>query len=330
VISDAPPPPPAIAPAADTPAVAAGQFVWREITTTGGTRRYRLYIPTGYDGTRPLPLVVMLHGCTQDADNVARGTRMNAAADANKIVIAYPEQPASANALRCWNWFEPAHQQRDLGEPASIAAVTRQVMHDVRIDPARIYIAGVSAGAAMALTLMYSYPDLYAAVGVHSGIAYGFAGSMGEGVKSMGTGAANPAMLGAAARRAMGNRARPIAAIVFHGGTDAVVKAVNGTQVVSQIQQANVHLSALYSGATPQVTPVATRGETSAGYHYSRISYGSGMSAIEQWVVDELGHAWSGGSPDGTYTDAKGPDATTEMIRFFLKQPRPRARLNSR
>ncbi len=114
MISDAPPPPQAIAPATDTPAVAAaGQFVWREIATTGGTQRYRLYIPTGYDGTRPLPLVVMLHGCTQDADNIARGTRMNAAADANKIVIAYPEQPASANALRCWNWFEPAHQQRD-------------------------------------------------------------------------------------------------------------------------------------------------------------------------------------------------------------------------
>lgn len=322
MISDAPPPPPAIASAADTPSVAAAQFVWREITTTGGMRRYRLYVPTGYDGTRALPLVVMLHGCTQDADNIARGTRMNVAADANKIVIAYPEQPASANALRCWNWFEPAHQQRDKGEPALIAAITRQVMNDARIDPARVYIAGVSAGAAMALTLMYSYSDLYSAVGVHSGIAYGFAGSMAEGVKSMGAGAANPETLGATATRAMGERARPIAAIVFHGGADAVVKVVNAGQVVSQIQQTSVTARTFNSAATAGGDPVVTRGETSGGYHYTRSSHAGGKSVVEEWIVDELGHAWSGGSPDGTYTDAKGPDATAEMIRFFLELPK--------
>lgn len=318
MISDSPPPLPAVAASVDTPATAAGQFVWREIATDNGIRRYRLYIPRGYDRTRALPLVVMLHGCTQDADNIARGTRLNAVADAKKIVIAYPEQPASANALRCWNWFEPAHQQRDKGEPASIAAITRQVMNDVTIDPARVYIAGVSAGAAMALTVMYSYPDLYAAIGMHSGIAHGFVGSMSEGVKAMGAGASEPHVLGAAAVRVMGERLRPIAAIVFHGGADVAVRVVNSGQVVSQIHDANLVAGKLQAGAAP----IAARGETSGGYHYSRVVYGSGQAVIEQWIVDELGHAWSGGSPDGTYTDAKGPDATAEMIRFFLEHPR--------
>ncbi|MEO5579082.1 MAG: PHB depolymerase family esterase [Gemmatimonadaceae bacterium] len=321
MISDSPlpPPPAAVTAAADTPATAAGKFVWREITTDGGVRRYRLYLPSGYHGKRAFPLVVMLHGCTQDADNIARGTRMNSAADARKFVIAYPEQPASANALRCWNWFAPAHQQRDRGEPALIAGITRQVMKDTNIDSARVYIAGVSAGAAMALTLMYSYPDLYAAIGMHSGIAYGVAGSVGEGVKVMGAGAGEPGVLGGTAARVMGGRARAIPAIVFHGGADAVVKVVNSGQVVSQLRDANVLAGKMNAAAAS--APVIQRGETSGGFHYSRLVFGSGAGVIEQWTVDELGHAWSGGSPEGTYTDARGPDATAEMLRFFLEHP---------
>ncbi len=322
MIADSPPPPPAVVAAADTPATAAGQFVWREITTSDGTRRYRLYIPASYDNKRALPLVVMLHGCTQDPDNIARGTRMNAAADAKKFVVAYPEQPPAANALRCWNWFDPANQQRDKGEPALLAAMTREIMRDMKIDPARVYIAGVSAGAAMALTLMYSYPDLYAAIGVHSGIAYGSAGSIAEGMKAMGAGASAPGGLGAAAVQAMGARTRPIAAIVFHGGADMVVKAVNGAQVVGQLQDVNRAAGKLRRSATRADSPVVTRGTTSEGYNYSRALHGNGRSSVEHWVVDELGHAWSGGSPDGTYTNAKGPDATAEMIRFFLEHPR--------
>lgn len=322
MISDTPPPPQAIVQAADTPATSAGQFLWREVKTENGTRRYRLYIPGSHDGSRAFPLVVMLHGCTQDADNIARGTRMNVAAEAKKMVIAYPEQPVSANALRCWNWFDPANQQRDKGEPALIAAITRQVMNDVRVDPARVYIAGVSAGAAMALTLMYSYPELYSAVGIHSGIAYGFVKSMAEGVKAMAIGASNPQVLGAAAVRAMGERAIPVAAIVFHGGADAVVKAVNGAQVVSQIRDANFAVETLRKGATAAARSVVSPGESTGGYHYGRIVHGGGDAVVEAWTVTELGHAWSGGSPDGTYTDAKGPDATAEMIRFFLEHPR--------
>ncbi|MEO5580199.1 MAG: PHB depolymerase family esterase [Gemmatimonadaceae bacterium] len=323
MIPDSPPPPApaAVAAAADTPATAAGQFVWRELPTDGGVRRYRLYLPSGYDGKRPYPLVVMLHGCTQDADNIARGTRMNSAADARKIVIAYPEQPASANALRCWNWFEPAHQQRDGGEPALIAGITRQVMKDTNIDSARVYIAGVSAGAAMALTLMYGYPDLYAAVGMHSGIAYGIAASVGEGMKAMGAGANEPGVLGAIAMRVMGERARPIPAIVFHGGADKAVKVVNAGQVVSQLNDANAH-AAKQPAPAAGAMPVTRRGETGGGYHYSLVVQGSDAGLIEQWTVDELAHAWSGGSPDGTYTDARGPDATAEMLRFFLEHPR--------
>ncbi|MEJ7758771.1 MAG: PHB depolymerase family esterase [Gemmatimonadaceae bacterium] len=321
MIPDSPAPPPAVAWAADTSSMTNGEFVWREVATGSVTRRYRLYIPRGYDKKRALPLVVVLHGCTQGADNIARGTRFNAAADVKKIIVAYPEQPASANALRCWNWFEPAHQQRDKGEPASIAAITRQILHDMRIDPARVYIAGVSAGAAMALNVMYTYPELYAALGAHSGIAYGHASSISEGVKAMSTGAGNSQLLGEAAVRAMGDRARPVAAIVFHGRADPVVKVVNGAQVVSQIVAANSITGTRKKGAATAVTPVS-HGETSTGYHYDRVVHGKGKSTVEHWTVDELAHAWSGGSPDGTYTDARGPDATAEMIRFFLDHPR--------
>jgi len=199
-------------------------------------------------------------------------------------------------------------------------------MSELSIDPARVYIAGVSAGAAMALTVMYSNPDLYAAIGVHSGVAYGAAASIADGMKAMGAGATAPEGLGAAAVRAMGDRARPIAAIVFHGGADAVVKAVNAAQVVSQLQDANSRTGKSNRGAIPAAAPTVTRGNTSAGYHYSRELSGNGRWVVERWIVDELGHAWSGGSPDGTYTDAKGPDATAEMIRFFLEHPQRQAR----
>lgn len=324
MIADSPPPPPMIAPAVDTPSTSANQFVWREIKTDAGMRRYRLFIPAGYDRSRPLPLIVVLHGCTQDADNIARGTRFNTAATERLFIVAYPEQPATANALRCWNWFEPAHQQRDKGEPALIAALTRQVMDELSVNRNRVYIAGVSAGAAMALTMIYSYPDLYAAVGVHSGIAHGLVGSIGEGMKAMRSGASDPAALGSSAARAMGKRARPIAAIVFHGAVDAAVNVINATQVVDQLNAANLIASKgrKNSSAKAKASPVSKLGETDGGYHFSRIIHGAGGSEVEQWTVDRLGHAWSGGSPDGTYTDARGPDATAEMVRFFLEHPK--------
>jgi poly(hydroxyalkanoate) depolymerase family esterase len=301
--------PPVVA-EADT--AATEQFVSREIATASGPRRYKLYIPSSYDGTKAFPLLVVLHGCTQDPDNVARGTRFNQAAEESKVLVAYPEQPAAANGLKCWNWFDAAHQKRDQGEPALIASMTRQVMHEMKVDSRRVYIAGLSAGAAMALTVAYAYPEIYVAVGLHSGIAYGVATSTPEAIRRMGVGAADPADYAGLVLRGMGSN-KAIRAIVFQGKSDKTVNPANADNIVTQL------LTAFDPGVSGQHAESA--GTTAGGYHFTRRTYGNPV-VIEEWSVDELGHAWSGGSKEGTYVDANGPDATREMMRFFLAHPR--------
>jgi poly(hydroxyalkanoate) depolymerase family esterase len=290
----------------------------REISTQNGTRRYKVFIPSGYDGSKALPLVVMLHGCTQDPDDIARGTRLNESAEDKSVLVAYPEQPETANPKKCWNWYDPGHQMRDQGEPALIVAITRQVMRDYKVDDRRVYVAGVSAGAAMALTVALSYPELFAAVGLHSGIPYGAAASVTEALAAMQGKGSDAELLAAKAKAAMGSRARAIPAIVFHGGSDHVVNPANAVRLAGQL--------AAIQGTRPGETTVRTMGEkveTAGGYHYTRVLQGNASAPIELWVVEELGHAWSGGSANGTFADEKGPNATTEMLRFFLDHPRP-------
>lgn len=308
-MSDTPPPVAAVAAEAQT----AGEFTFREVTTADGPRRYKLFIPATYDKSRRAPLLIVLHGCTQDPDDVARGTQFNSLAGAKGVLVAYPEQPQNANGLKCWNWFDPAHQQRDNGEPALIAAIARTVITEYSIDTRQVYVAGLSAGGAMALTVAYAYPELFAAAGIHSGVAYGAAGSIGEALKAMATGASNPDSLASAVVKAMG-RGRAFPAIVFQGASDKSVKLVNAGQVVSQLSELHA------AGGLKKGSP--STGFTQDGYHYSRTTYGKGKPSIEEWIVDELGHAWSGGSSEGTYTDPKGPSASREMLRFFLEHPR--------
>jgi poly(hydroxyalkanoate) depolymerase family esterase len=280
-------------------------------------RRYKLYVPGGYTGRGAgRPLVVMLHGCTQDPDDFARGTRMNALAERDTVLVAYPAQPAERHPQKCWNWYEPAHQRRDAGEPALVAAVTRRVAADYRVDASRVYVAGVSAGGALALATALAYPELYAAVGVHSGVALGAAGNVAGALAAMKQGAAVPAAaLAARARESLGSATAP-PGIVFHGTADAVVAPANGRQVVEQLLAGR--------GGTRDVA----RGERN-GRRFERAVYGGGAAgaagAVEQWTVEGLGHAWSGGSPEGTYTDPLGPDASGEMLRFFLAHPRAAA-----
>jgi poly(hydroxyalkanoate) depolymerase family esterase len=288
-----------------------GEFLSRQIETADGSRNYKVYLPSSFDGARPAPLLVVLHGCTQDPDDIARGTRFNALADEKGVIVVYPEQPQKYNALKCWNWFDASHQLRDKGEPMLIASITRKVMGEYKVDPARVYIAGISAGGAMALTTAYAYPELFAAAGIHSGIAYAAAVSISNALSAMHSGAADSSALSSLVVKSMGS-ARAFPAIVFQGKADKSVAAVNSDQIVSQ-------LAGLFSPS------LSRRSETpgdAGGYHFTRRVFGNSKPVIEQWIVDELGHAWSGGSKDGTYTDSRGPDASREMMRFFFEHPR--------
>ena len=266
-----------------------GRFLDASFTNAAGTRGYKLYVPGGYGG-RAVPLVVMLHGCTQTAADFAAGTRMNQLAERDTFLVAYPEQ-AGANQRRCWNWFLPAHQRRDAGEPSLLAGITRQVMAAYKVDPGRVFVAGLSAGGAMAAVLAATYPDLFTAAGIHSGLAYGAARDVSSAYAAMRDG---PPAGGPAA----GGGSVPV--IVFQGDRDTTVAPANAAALLSPWSQS----------ARPEVV---------SGPGWTRRVYrdGDGHPTAEWWNVHRLGHAWSGGSPQGSFTDPAGPDASAELVRFF-------------
>ena len=304
-----------VSPPDDPPGVLprGGQFLNATFTDQAGTRDYKLYIPSAYRG-HPLPLVVMLHGCTQSADEFAAGTRMNLVAEERACFVAYPAQPKSANGSKCWNWFNTGHQQRGRGEPSLIAGITRQISRDYAIDPRRVYVAGLSAGGAAAAIMAATYPDIYAAVGVHSGLACGAARDIPSAFSAMQQGTSGAAK-GSHRSSGFHGHDRLVPTIVFHGDKDVTVHPRNGHHVIEQSQP--IGLGALRT--------VTQRGHVPGGRTYTRTSHfdASGRAVLEMWVVHGAGHAWSGGSPAGSYTDPHGPDATREMIRFFLEHSHP-------
>lgn len=259
-------------------------------------RDYKLYIPSSYTG-QAVPLLVMLHGCTQDADDFAAGTRMNLLAEEAGCLVVWPEQPVHANSSRCWNWFNTADQQRGKGEPALIAGIIQHVMSSHAVDPARISIAGLSAGGAMAAVVAAVYPELFHAVGVHSGLPFGAARDLPSALQSMRAGGHGNH------RRAPGPKV-----IVFHGDRDATVHPSNGQHVVTG------SVSSQCAMAPETETKKAPGGRT-----YTRHVYrGEDASVIaEHWVVHGAGHAWAGGSVAGSFTDCTGPDASRAMLQFF-------------
>ncbi|RJQ83605.1 MAG: esterase [Desulfobacteraceae bacterium] len=304
-----------------------GRFTTGTYTNHAGTRSYKLYIPSGYHG-QPLPLVVMLHGCTQDADDFAAGTRMNVLAEEHQCFVAYPAQPTAANHSQCWNWFEEAHQQRDRGEPSIIAGLTRQILKDHRIDARRIYVAGLSAGGAMALTLAMTYPDLYAAVGIHSGLPYAVAQDLASAFAAMYGRQRTRDRWHTAGSPGTQLYATPVPAIVFHGDRDTTVHPCNGDRVIAQCASSHVGRGAAPDGGAPQAT--VERGQVPHGHSYTRTTYRSagGHPVVEHWLVHGAGHAWSGGSSAGSYTDPKGPHASQEMLRFFYDHPQGEIRVS--
>ncbi len=282
-----------------TASAAPSQFVDRRYCGTVGDLEYLLYLPTGLHPG--MPLIVMLHGCTQSPEDFARGTGMNALADAAGVIVAYPRQTAAANPQKCWNWFRPADQQRDGGEAALIAGIVGDIERDHQVDPARIYVAGLSAGGAAAANLAGAYPELFAAVAIHSGLAHGAASNLINALSAMRMGS----------RAAAESSGRFVPTITFHGKQDTTVNPVNSDQIIAAAALA-------YGG--PLTTTIEEHGK-SGGRRYTRaISRDAGGAVvIEQWTIAGAGHAWSGGDNSGSYTDPAGPDASKEMLRFFLQ-----------
>jgi poly(hydroxyalkanoate) depolymerase family esterase len=272
---------------------------------------YRLFIPGG-EKTGPMPLVVMLHGCGQDATDFARGTGMNALAEAYRCLVLYPEQSCSAHWNRCWNWYDQAHHRRGEGEPALIAGLTRHIMAQHAVDARRVAVAGLSSGGAMAVILGRTYPDLFSAVGCHSGLAHGSATSSAGAMQAMRDGP-DPATLAQPGPQA------GLPVIVFHGDADATVNRKNGSGVVRQSVDSH---PAHRRGTRADIAVVEETG-CAGGRKFTRRIHQekTGSVLAEQWTVHGTGHAWSGGNLHGSYTDMHGPNASEEMLRFFMDHP---------
>ena len=297
-----------------------GQFVTGSYSNAAGARQYKTYIPATHRAYAAAPLLVMLHGCKQGPDDFAAATRMNSLAEEHGFIVVYPAQSAKANVSKCWNWFQAAHQQRDSGEPSLIAGITREAVAAYGVDTRRVYIAGLSAGGAMAAVMGTTYPELYAAVGIHSGLAYAAARDLPS---------AFAAMRGERSKRVRRKTrdaapARAVPTIVFHGDSDTTVHPSNVDEVIEQA-------SPQPAAAKAQENPFAEhersveRGET-GGRAYTRTTYHdpAGKAIMEQWLVHGAAHAWSGGSVEGSYSDPTGPDASREMLRFFLQHENTR------
>jgi poly(hydroxyalkanoate) depolymerase family esterase len=286
------------------------RFLTSSYSNAAGTMDYKIYVPASH-GDEPLPLIVMLHGCKQAPDDFAAGTQMNVLAEQHGFIAAYPKQAAKANPLKCWNWFQPEHQQRQRGEPSLIAGITRRILEEFGADARRVYVAGLSAGGAMASVMAATYPELYAAVGIHSGLAAGSALDVASAFSAMRNGNAR------SCRRHEHHEAgarRPVPAIVFHGDGDDTVHPRNADALVAAALGADFEAGA---GALERIV----KHGRAAGRDYTRVGYrdADGTTWVEQWTVHGARHAWSGGSADGSFADMAGPNASREMLRFFLQ-----------
>ena len=286
----------------DEPATGRQRFIAGTYDGAMGARRYQLFIPPGYDG-QPLPLIVMLHGCTQTPVDFATGTRMNDVAAERGCFVVYPEQPRSANQSLCWNWFSASDQRRESGEPAIIAGLVRELMATYAIDPRRVFVAGLSAGGAMAVILGRTHPEIFAAVGVHSGLPFGAAHDLPSAFAAMRGGGSGSAP----------QPARTVPTIVFHGDRDPTVHPVNGEKVAVQ---------ATGTCGCDVVDASAEAGTGARTVSRKVFKDADGRVIVESWLIHGAVHKWSGGDARGSHTDPAGPDASREMVRFFMERTR--------
>lgn len=281
--------------------LAGAEFRNRRHRGAAGSRTYKLFLPAPLS-EKPKGLVVMLHGCNQTPDDFANGTHMNALAQRHGLAVAYPAQTRAHNAASCWNWFQPAHQSRNAGEPAILAALTRKLMKEFDLGRAQVFVAGLSAGGALAAILLDEYPDVFSAAGIHSGLARGAANNALSAMMIMQNGGT-----------VTNTEPKPDAAksvvrwILFQGADDTTVHPANALNILAGI-------------VGPNAVPERSVGRSVNGRRYVRSEYTGprGATLVENWLVQGAGHAWSGGRASGSYVDPKGPDASAQMIRFFL------------
>lgn len=297
------------------------------ISGSYGGKTYKLYVPSQYDSSKSYPLYVMLHGCTQDATQFSTGTKMNALSEEKGFLALYPEQNSSSNSNKCWNWFETGHQSRGSGEPSVIAGMVQSIKTNYSIQNDQVYVAGLSAGAAMSVIMGATYPDVFSGIGVGAGLEYKAATSMTEAFTAMSSGGPNPTQRGRDAYNAMGSRAKPLKVIVFHGTSDYTVNKVNGDQVISQWAVTNSLAATGTEGWLDDQAETTQNLQVPSGKSYTVNDYKAQDEKVWMKKVNilNMGHAWSGGSSQGSYTDPQGPDASRMMWEFFQSEVEPPA-----
>jgi poly(hydroxyalkanoate) depolymerase family esterase len=303
----------------------AGTWVTSKIENSSGTLQYKLWVPAKYSKQTKAPLVLMLHGCMQGPDDVAALAGMNELADSETFLIVYPEQTTAANPLRCWNWFDPKHQLRGSGEPSLIAAVVQDVQSNYSVDPDRVYSVGISAGAAMTVVMGVAYPELFAGLGVVIGAEYKAGTSVEAGLAAMKSGGPDPAQQGVLAFKSIqnGSAQKPvkrIPLIAFHGTKDPYLNPLNTEQLIAQWAKTNDYLDdGKDNNSVTTQSAKEVDGSVPSGYSYKKYSYfdRNGHLLMEKWIVDGMGHAWPGSRIASPFADAKAPNATAEIWRFF-------------
>lgn len=303
-----------------------GSWVSGAVKNPSGSLDYKLWVASGYQKGKAVPLVLMLHGCMQKAEELAALSGMNDLADKNNFLVAYPEQTATANPLRCWNWFDPKHQSRDAGEPSLIAAVIQDVRAAHSIDAKRMFVVGISAGGAMAVVMVASYPEIFAGLGVIAGTEYKAGTTVQAGLAVMKQGGPDPNEQGLLAfeaiQKSLGGSKKLFPIIAFQGMKDPYVSPLNTYQLIAQWAQTNDYLDDGKDNDSVSVQSTKeTKGAVPNGYSFTKHSYYDGAKRLlmEKWLVDDLGHAWSGSPLANQFADPKGPNASAEMWRFFVE-----------
>ena len=302
----------------------AGSWTSGTVKNASGSLDYKLFVSSTYRKDKPVPLVLMLHGCTQKAEELAAISGFNELADKNSFLVAYPEQSAAANPLRCWNWFDPKHQSRDAGESSLIAAVIQDIRASYTIDQKRTYAVGISAGGAMAVVMGTTYPELFAGLAVIAGMEYKAGLTVQEGLAAMKQGGPDPNQQGILAFQAIqkspAGSVMRLPLIVFQGTKDPYLNPVNADQLIAQWAQTHDYLDDGKDNDSVNVQSASEKtGVVPNGYRFTKYSYNDskGHLLLEKWIVEGLGHAWPGSSAANPFADAKGPNASEEILRFF-------------